>query len=104
MAIISGCRAVRKNRSGLATRSITVSARAIASIFGDCSPTITWRKVTIVNAIAIEIASATPWPTTPPKTGTSSCAIAGSPRKPMPRDARVIPTWQVATNSSTCSI
>ena len=33
----------------------------------------------------------------PPKSGSISSASAGSPRKPMPSEAIVIPTWQVAS-------
>src|SRR3954452_7695897 len=39
------------------------------------------------------ITTATPWETTLPSSGSNSCAIAASPRKPMPRDASVIPNW-----------
>ena len=81
-----------------------LSARAIASIFGACSPRITCRKVTIVKAIAIEIAdrdrvrrgcrrAARAAPPAPARRG-SRC----------PSEASVIPTWQVATYSSTWSI
>ena len=38
------------------------------------------------------IATATAWES-PPKSGSTSSAIAGSPRKPMPSDASVIPSW-----------
>jgi hypothetical protein len=40
-------------------------------------------------------------PRTSPSSGSIRSAIAGSPRKPMPIEARVIPTCEVATYSST---
>ena len=33
---------------------------------------------------------------TPPNSGSNTCAIAGSPRAPIPIEAIVIPTWQAA--------
>ena len=47
----------------------------------------------VVSRYAIEIAitTATPWLTTSPSGSSSSAAIAGSPRKPMPSEAIVMP-------------
>src|SRR5919106_5961088 len=49
-------------------------------------------------------ATATPWLTTPPSGSSSRLAIAGSPRKPMPSEAIVMPSWQAARYSSMRSI
>ena len=67
------------------------SARLIASIFGTCSPTEMCSDVTRKKAIPTEMPTATPWER-PPKSGSISSAIAGSPRKPIPIEAIVIPT------------
>ena len=64
----------------------------IAVIFGACSPTITCAEVTSRYASATEITTATPWLITPPNTGSSRVATAGSPRNPNPIDVIVIPT------------
>ena len=42
------------------------------------------------------MATAAVCPSGPPSSGSSTCAIAGSPRAPMPIEAIVIPTWQAA--------
>jgi hypothetical protein len=62
-----------------------------------------WAPVTIRYAIAIAIAVATPWPTTPPSGSSSRFAIAGSPMKPIPIEAIVIPSWQAERYSSILS-
>ena len=46
--------------------------------------------------------TAAPWER-PPKTGSSSLASEGSPRKPMPIEAIVIPIWQAESDSSISS-
>ena len=46
--------------------------------------------------------TAAPWER-PPKTGSSSFASEGSPRKPIPIEAIVIPTWQAESDSSILS-
>ena len=51
---------MRNQRSGVAVSRAAVSAFVIASIFGTCSPTLMWSAVTSPNAIATEIATATP--------------------------------------------
>ncbi len=76
-----------------------LSALVIASIFGTCSPTLMWAAVTSANAIATEIATATPCDR-PPKIGSIRVATAGSPRKPIPIEAIVIPTWHADRYSS----
>src|SRR4051812_1970528 len=43
-------------------------------------------------------------PSALPNGSSSSCANAGSPTAPMPIDASVMPTWQLAMYSSVCSI
>ena len=43
-----------------------------------------------------EIATAAACPSAPPSTGSSRCAIAGSPSAPIAIEAIVIPTWQAA--------
>ena len=55
-------------------------------------------------AIATEIATATPWLMTPPNSGSSRLATAGSPRKPSPIEAIVIPTCAADRYSSMWSI
>src|SRR3954470_2030138 len=52
--------------------------------------------------MTMEIATATPCER-PPNTGSSRCASEGSPRKPMPIEAMVIPTWQADRYSSSCA-
>ena len=42
------------------------------------------------------ITSAAVSPAVPPMTDSRACAMAGSPRAPMPIEAIVIPTWQAA--------
>ena len=44
--------------------------------------------------MASETASETVCDTLPPNRGSIRFAIAGSPKKPMPRDVSVMPTWQ----------
>ena len=51
-------------------------------------------------AIEIAITTATPWLATSPSGSSSSAAIAGSPRKPMPSEAIVIPSWHADRYSS----
>src|ERR1051325_3333709 len=43
--------------------------------------------------MASEIATASPCEIASPKSGSMSCAMAGSPRKPMPSEASVMPNW-----------
>src|SRR5918992_3975869 len=50
------------------------------------------------------MATATPWLTTPPSGSSSRLAIAGSPMKPMPSEAIVMPSWQADRYSSMRSI
>jgi len=50
------------------------------------------------NARATEMVVATAFERLP-KTGSSSFAIDGSPRNPIPIEQRVIPTWQAAMYS-----
>ena len=44
-------------------------------------------------AIASEIASDTECETLSPKSGSISLATAGSPRKPIPSEVNVMPSW-----------
>ena len=101
-AIVTGAVATRNQFSGRETRRAVLSALAIASIFGTCSPTLMWRAVTRVKAIASESPAATPCERLP-KIGSISSASAGSPRKPMPIEAIVIPIWQAESDSSILS-
>ena len=79
----------------------TRSALEIASIFGTCSPIVMCSEVATAN----EIANATTVAPVPsPSAGSISDAIAGSPRKPIPIEASVIPTWHAASDSSIVSI
>src|ERR671922_344571 len=55
-------------------------------------------------ANAIAIATATPWLKTLPSGSSRSEAIAGSPMKPMPREAIVMPSWHADRYSSMRSI
>src|SRR4051794_16759928 len=50
------------------------------------------------------IATATPCPTTLPSGSSSTLAIAGSPRKPIPSEAIVMPSWHADRYSSMWSI
>ena len=98
--------ATRNQLSGRETRRAVRSAWLIASIFGTCSPMLMWSAVTRVKAIATERPTAAPWER-PPKIGSSSTASEGSPRKPIPIEAIVIPIWQAESDSSilsSCSI
>ena len=61
-----------------------------------------WIEVTNRNASATAIAAAAA-SEEPPKTGSSSFASEGSPRKPIPIEHRVMPTWQAAMYSERCS-
>ena len=88
--IVTGAVETRNQFSGRETRRATRSALAIASIFGTCSPTLMWIAVTRMKAIANEIPAAAPWERLP-KSGSISFAIEGSPRKPIPIEAIVIP-------------
>ena len=90
-AQITGWNPTRNHSSGLDDQSATRSGCVIAMIFGACSPMITCKAVTSAYAIATEIATAAPWLRLP-KRGSTSFAIAGSPRKPRPIEAIVIPT------------
>ncbi len=101
-AIVTGAVATRNQFSGRETRRAVRSALAIASIFGTCSPMLMWRAVTRTKASASEIPTATPCER-PPKTGSISFATAGSPRKPIPIEAIVIPIWQAESDSSILS-
>ena len=101
---ITGLKTMRNHSNGIAVHLSTPSALVIAIIFGACSPTITCAAVTIRYAIPTEIATATPWLTTPPKTGSIRLAIAGSPRNPSPIEAIVIPTCAAERYSSIRSI
>ncbi len=89
-AIVTGAVPTRNQLSGRETRRAVLSALAIASIFGTCSPTLMWRAVTRANAIASERPAATPCER-PPKIGSISFESEGSPRKPIPIEAIVIP-------------
>ncbi len=82
---------MRNAASGRARTRAVPSARVIASIFGTCSPSEMWIEVTRVKASATEIATATPCDR-PPKIGSIRRARDGSPRKPIPIEAIVIPT------------
>ena len=75
------------------------SARVIAISFGTCSPAVMWSEVAIVKAIAKASAVATPCES-PPNSGSIRLASAGSPRKPIPIEAIVIPSWQAERYSS----
>ena len=86
--------------SGRDSARATRSARVIASIFGTCSPIVMCSEVATTKEIANAIAVA---PVPSPSAGSISCAIAGSPRKPIPIEARVIPNWQAASDSSILS-
>ena len=89
--IVNGAVRIRNQLSGPPKRRAVSIGRLMASIFGTCSPTLMWSAVTSVKAIATEIAIARP-SERPPNTGSISFAIAGSPRKPIPIEAIVIPT------------
>ncbi len=104
--IVTGAVATRNQCSGRETRRAVRSALWIASIFGTCSPMLMWIAVTRAKAIATESATAAPCER-PPKTGSSSFASEGSPRKPIPIEAIVMPIWQAESDSSiwsSCSI
>ena len=88
---VNGALAARNQLSGRDARRAVTSARLIASIFGTCSPTVMWSEVASVKAIAKAIAVATPCER-PPKAGSIRSASAGSPRKPIPIEAIVIPS------------
>ena len=88
--IVTGAVAARNQLSGRETRRAVRSAWLIASIFGTCSPMLMWIAVTRAKAIATERPTAAPCER-PPKSGSSSFASEGSPRKPMPIEAIVIP-------------
>ena len=94
--------AARNQLSGRETRRAVRSAWLIASIFGTCSPMLMWIAVTRAKAIATERPTAAPCER-PPKTGSSSFASEGSPRKPIPIEAIVIPIWQAESDSSILS-
>ena len=100
--IVTGAVATRNQFSGRETRRAVRSALAIASIFGTCSPTLMWIAVTRMKAIASESPAATPCER-PPKIGSISFASEGSPRKPIPIEAIVIPIWQAESDSSILS-
>ena len=100
--MVTGAVATRNQLSGRETRRAVRSALAIASIFGTCSPMLMWIAVTRAKAIATESPTATPCER-PPKIGSSSFASEGSPRKPMPIEAIVIPIWQAESDSSILS-
>ncbi len=93
---VNGADIKRNQCSGRATSRAVGSARWIATIFGTCSPTVMCRAVAIAKASASAIAVAAPWANGPCRAGSSSAAIAGSPRKPMPSEAIVMPSWQAA--------
>jgi len=88
--IVTGAVATRNQLSGRETRRAVRSARLIASIFGTCSPMLMWIAVTRAKAMPTERATARPWER-PPKAGSSSFASEGSPRKPIPIEAMVMP-------------
>ena len=89
--LVTGAVATRNQLSGRETRRAVRSAWVIASIFGTCSPMLMWIAVTRANAITSESATASPCER-PPNAGSSSFASEGSPRKPIPIEAIVIPT------------
>ena len=100
-AIVNGALITSNQCSGRARMRTTRSAFEIASILGTCSPIVMCSEVAIRN----ETANATTVAPVPsPSAGSISDAIAGSPRKPMPIEARVIPTWHAASDSSIVSI
>jgi hypothetical protein len=90
-ATVNGPLTVRNAASGRPSLRAVPSARVIARIFGTCSPSAMWIEVTRVKASATEIATATPCER-PPKIGSIRRAREGSPRKPIPIEAIVIPT------------
>ena len=94
--LVAGAEPVEQPRRG--ARAVP-SARLIAIIFGTCSPTVMWSEVASVKAIAKASAVATPCER-PPKAGSIRSASAGSPRKPIPIEAIVIPSWQAERYSS----
>ena len=98
-AQVNGAVTVRNRSSGRARRRALPSARVIAIIFGTCSPTVMCSEVASAKAIANASAVATPCES-PPNSGSISYAIAGSPRKPIPIEAIVIPSWQAERYSS----
>ncbi len=77
-----------------ATNREVPSALAMATLLGASSPKTTCKKVMIpkptAKAIAWIRASENP---AAASTGSSSEAIAGSPRAPRPRDEMVMPSW-----------
>ena len=96
-AQVNGALSARKALKGRARARAVGSERVIASIFGTCSPIVMWSEVATVKAITKAIACA---PVPSPSRGSIRSAIAGSPRKPIPIEARVIPNWQAASDSS----
>ena len=98
-AQVSGAVAERNRSSGRARWRAVPSARVIAISFGTCSPAVMWSEVAIVKAIAKASAVATPCES-PPNSGSIRLASAGSPRKPIPIEAIVIPSWQAERYSS----
>ena len=88
-----------KPRSGSATRSTVLSARRSAHSFGACSPTVMWRTVITVNAMAIDaigsqVASGETANPSRSAVASRSCETAGSPSAPSARLASVMPSWQ----------
>src|SRR5262245_34391349 len=102
-ATVKGSVAVRNHSSGRDSVRAALSARLRANIFGTCSPTEMCKEVARVKAIAKATAVAAPCERTSPSAGSNRAASAGSPRKPIPIEAIVIPTWQVERYSSMCS-
>ena len=103
-AIVNGALATSNQCSGRASSRATRSALVIARIFGTCSPTVMWSEVASVKASTNAIGAATAWLSGPSSTGSNRSTSAGSPRKPIPIEAIVIPTWQADSDSSIVSI
>ena len=99
-AQVNGALSARKALKGRDRARAVGSERVIASIFGTCSPIVMWSAVATAKAIAKAIACA---PVPSPIRGSIRSAIAGSPRKPIPIEARVIPNWHAASDSSILS-
>jgi hypothetical protein len=95
-AITAGLKTLVKISSGRAILRAVPSDLLIAKIFGTCSPIVMCSAVVITYASASEIASVTPCGRLSPSSSSKIEATAGSPRKPMPSDVSVIPSWQAA--------
>ena len=92
---MNGWKARVKRYSGRATERAASSHFWIAQIFGTCSPSVMCSAVDDRrSARASEIASDKPCEMLSPIRSSKIVAIAGSPRKPMPSEVSVMPSWQ----------